>query len=87
MVWIESLNLNVWLLQIFAGNPEIFAAIALLVITSMAAMFRMNTIGLFLMIGMFLIMFSGIIDSVLLVMISVIGSLILGYLFVEIFTK
>ena len=87
MVWIEPLELNTWLVSVFAGTPEIFAAIALLVITSMAAMFRMNTIGLFLMIGVFLILFAGIIDSVLLIMISIIGGLILGYLFVEIFTK
>lgn len=86
-MWIESLNLEVWLVQVFAGNPEIFAAIALMVITSMAAMFRMNTIGLFLMIGMFLILFAGFIDSVLLVMIAIIGGLMLGYLFYQMFVQ
>jgi len=74
-------------LQIFAGNPEIFAAIALLVITSMAATFRMTTIGLFFMIGMFLLMFSGFINSVLLIFIAIIGGLILGHLFYKIFIQ
>ncbi len=79
-MWIESLNLEKWMISVFAGTPEIFAAIALLVITSLAATFRMNTIGLFFMIGMFLLMFSGFINSVLLILIAVIGGLALGYL-------
>ena len=85
MEWTESLNLEKWMLQIFAGTPEIFAAIALLVITSLAATFRMNTIGLFFMVGMFLLMFSGFINSVLLILIAVIGGLVLGYLIHRIF--
>jgi len=87
MVWIESLELQTWLISIFAGTPEIFAAIALLVITSMAATFRMTTIGLFFIIGMFLLMFSGFINSVLLILIAVIGGLALGYWFSRIFIQ
>jgi len=87
MDFIEPLNLQVWLLQIFAGTPEIFAAIALLVITSLAAVFRMNLIGLVFIIGMFLLMFSGFIDSVLLMLIAIIGGLAIGFFFVKIFTR
>ncbi len=85
MAWIEPLNLETWMLSVFAGTPEIFAAIALLVITSLAAAFRMNTIGLFFMLGVFLLMFSGFINSVLLILIAVIGGLALGYLIHRIF--
>lgn len=86
-MWIESLNLSVWLIQIFAGTPEIFTAIALLVIATMASMFRMTLGGLFLMIAMFLLMFSGFIDSVLLILIAVIGGLMLGYWLSRIFVQ
>lgn len=83
--WIQPLELETWMIQVFAGNPEIFAAIALLIITSMAAMFRMNGIGLFFMIGMFLLMFSGFINSVLLIIIAVLGGLLIGYWLARIF--
>lgn len=87
MAWIEPLNLETWLISVFAGNPEIFAGIALLVITSMAAMFRMTTIGLFFMIGMFLLLFSGFINSVLLSFIAIIGGLVLGYVLYKVFIQ
>ena len=83
MAWIESLTLETWLLSVFAGNPEIFAIISLIVITSIAAMFRMNTLGLFSIIGIFLIIFTGFIDSGLLTFILIIGGLVLGYVFVR----
>ncbi len=85
MAFIEPLALETWMISIFAGTPEIFAGIALLVISSMAAMFRMSVIGLFFMIGMFLLMFSGFINSVLLILIAVIGGLALGYMLHRIF--
>lgn len=87
MVWIEPLELETWMISVFAGTPEIFAAIALLVITSMATMFRMTTLGLFFMIGMFLLMLSGFINSVLLIFIAIIGGLALGYVLSRIFVQ
>ncbi len=85
MTWIQPLELQTWMISVFAGNPEIFAGIALLVITTLAATFRMTTVGLFFMIGMFLLMFSGFINSILLVFIAVIGGLALGYIIHRIF--
>ena len=85
MTWIQPLELQTWMISVFAGNPEIFAGIALLVITTLAATFRMTTVGLFFMIGMFLLMFSGFINSVLLILIAVIGGLALGYMIHRIF--
>ncbi len=85
MAFIEPLALKTWMISVFAGTPEIFAGIALLVIASMAAMFRMRVIGLFFMIAMFLLMFSGFINSVLLIFIIVIGGLALGYMLHRIF--
>ena len=87
MAWIQPLELQTWLISVFAGTPEIFAAIALLVITRLAAYFRMTLIGLVFIIGMFLLMFSGFIDSVLLILIAIIGGLALGFFMVRIFTR
>jgi len=87
MTFIEPLALETWMIQVFAGSPEIFAAIALLVITALASTFRMTIMGLFFMIAMFLLMFSGFIDSVLLILIAIIGGLAIGYLFYKIFTQ
>ncbi|HDK42075.1 MAG TPA: hypothetical protein ENG87_01745 [Candidatus Pacearchaeota archaeon] len=79
MTFIQPLELQTWLISIFAGKPEIFAAIALLVITSMAAYFRMKFVGLIFILGIFLIMFSGFIDSFLIILIVLIGGLVIGY--------
>ena len=85
--WIEPLQLQTWLISVFAGTPEIFAGIALLVITTLAMTFRMTIMGLVFMIAMFLLMFSGFIDSVLLIFISIIGGLVLGYWFYRLFIQ
>lgn len=85
MSWVEPLELETWIISIFAGDPEIFTAIALLVISSMAAYFRMNTISLFFMMGVFLLMFSGFISSPFLILISIIGGLAIGYFISRIF--
>jgi ABC-type multidrug transport system permease subunit len=85
MSWIEPLELETWIISVFSGDPEIFTAIALLVISSMAGYFRMNTISLFFMIGVFLLMFSGYISASFLILISIIGGLVIGYFISRIF--
>jgi hypothetical protein len=85
MSWIEPLELETWMISVFSGDPEIFTAIALLVISSMAGYFRMNTISMFFMIGVFLLMFSGFISASFLILISIIGGLMIGYFISKIF--
>jgi len=79
MSWIEPLALKTWIISVFSGDPEIFTAVALLVIASMAGYFRMNTVTTFFMVGIFLLMFSGFIAPSLLILISILGGLALGY--------
>jgi hypothetical protein len=76
---IEPLNLELWIINVFSGDSSIFAIISLLIITSMAAYFRMNAIGMFFMIGIFLLMFSGYIPVTLVVFITIIAGLLIGY--------
>ena len=79
MEWTQPLELEKWIIQVFAGNPDIFAAIALMAIAGLAAFFRMNALGLFFMIGVFIIMFSGFIGDTLLILIAIVGGLLIGY--------
>ena len=87
MEFIQPLALHTWLISVFAGTPEIFTAVALLVITGLATYFRMKVIGLFFMLGVFLLMFSGFINSSLLILILIIGGLLLGYTISKIFGR
>ena len=77
--FIQSLNLEKILINVFSGTPEIFTAIAIMVILGMAAFFRMTYMITFLMIGIFLLMFAGYIDSSLFVLLGIVGALLIGF--------
>ena len=79
MAWVDPLNLEEIIVQIFAGSGTYFGIIALFVITGMAGYFRMNGITLAFMMGVFLLMFSGYIPASLVVFITIIAGLIIGY--------
>jgi len=79
MAWIEPLELKTWIVQVFAGSPTIFGTVAIIIICGMAGFFRMNTISLFFMMGLFLIMFSGILTITMLTPFIIIGAFIAGY--------
>ena len=78
MAWIEPLQLEYIIRNVFSGNTAIFTGIMILIITAMAGYFRMVGMTLFLMIGIFFIMFYNYIDqSIYFVLISV-GGLLIG---------
>ena len=76
--WLEPLNLQPIFQVIFAGDPDIFMAIALITISVMAGFFRMTVTTMFFMLGIFLLMFSGYINSPMLALFSIIGGLVAG---------
>jgi len=76
--WIEPLNLETWLMQVFAGSTDIFSTIALIIIVSMAAYFRMNILGIFFSVAVFLLLFSGFITSPLLIFGGIVAGIIVG---------
>ena len=78
-MWVEPLNLETFVINIFAGDIAIFTAVALFVITGMAAYFRMTGVTLMLMIGVFFIMFSGYVDQSIYFLLVSIGGLLVGY--------
>ena len=85
MDFIQPLALKVWILQVFAGNPDIFGAIAVFVIAMMSGYFRMNGISLFFMLGLFILMFSGFIGVNFLVLFAILGGLVIGYTISKVF--
>ncbi len=76
--WIQPLQLETWVVNVFAGSLDIFLAFALFVIFGMSGYFRMNAIGMFLMLAIFLIMFNTYVTSYFLMMIGVFGGLLIG---------
>lgn len=79
MAFVEPLELQTILINIFAGDFRIFTAISLLAITGLAGYFRMTGIVLMFMIGLFFIMFSDFVDvSIYFILISI-GGLLIGY--------
>jgi len=79
MSWLEPLKLETIFVNIFAGTPDYFFIIALIVIAGMAGFFRMTTLTLFFMLGLFLFILSETTISVFLVFFSIIAGLIVGY--------
>lgn len=87
MAWISPLQLETWFGSVLAGSPEILTAIALLFIVSMAGYFRMNGIALFLMMGLFLVMFYTLLNSSLFILMLIIGGLIIAFTISRIFAR
>jgi hypothetical protein len=87
MAFIQPLNFEQWFINVFAGNPDIFGAIAIMVIASMSAYFRMSGVGLFFIIGLFVLMFSGFIGTTFLTVMGIIGGLVIGFTLSKIFNQ
>ena len=84
MVWIEPLELETWLINVFAGDATYFAALAIFAIVALAGYFRMNGINMGFMILIFILMFSGYIPASLLIFISIFAGLLVGYVMAKI---
>lgn len=79
MVWIEPLDLEEWLINVFAGSATYFAPIAVFVILGLSAYFRLTGFSMIFMILVFLLMFTGYIPTSLLLFIAIGGGLVVGY--------
>jgi len=79
MDYIQPLALQTWLESVLAGTPDIFIALALLVIFGMAGYFRMQGFSMFIMVGIFALLFVEIIPFSLVTLIAIFGGLAIGY--------
>jgi len=81
MAFIEPLQLETWIINVFSGSSAIFLAVALIAIMGLAGLFKMNAIVLFYMIGVFLIFFNGWIDpSIFFLLLAMGGMLIIFWI-------
>ena len=86
--WLEPLQLQTYFMNIFAGNPDYFIAISLIVISAMAGYFRMTTLTLFFMLGVFLFTFKDfILGSPILLLFSTIAGLSIGFTLSKLWTQ
>ena len=79
MAWIEPLQLEYWIRNVFSGSNAIFTAMALISITAMAAYFKMTRVMLVLILFIFMIMFYNYIDQSIYFLLIAIGGLLIGY--------
>lgn len=75
---IEPFEMQTWIVSVFSGNPDYFLAIALIVIVGMSAYFKMTTLTMVFMVGIFTLIFSPYIQSPFIALFSVIAALVIG---------
>jgi len=80
MTWTEPLELQTILINIFAGDATYFTAVAIFSIVALSGFFRMSGIVLGFMLMIFLLMFSEYVPPSLVILISIIGGMIVGYI-------
>lgn len=86
--FLEPLQLQVFFMNIFAGNPDYFIAISLITISAMAGFFRMTTLTLFFMLGIFLFAFKDyLLGSPILLLFSIITGLSIGFTLSKLWTQ
>ena len=78
MTFIEPLALETIILNVFSGTPEIFTAVALVVLAGLAGYFRMNMLSMFFMFGTFLLMFSAYTSPSIILFILIIAGISIG---------
>ena len=78
-MWVEPLELKTWLVNILAGDATYFSAIAIFVIISLSAYFRMNGIALGFLVLLFGLMFLSEATPALTIFVVIIAALIVGY--------
>jgi hypothetical protein len=79
MTWIEPLAMQDWFINVLSGKTDIFLGLALMVITSLSAYFRMNGMAMFLMLAIFMLLMNPFIDSALTLVIFIFLGLGIGY--------
>lgn len=76
--FIEPLALGTWFVSVLAGSPEVFFALAMLAILSMAMFFRMTMLVTGFMFFTFILMFNDYIPTGLFYLVAIVGALLIG---------
>lgn len=84
--YIQPLELETWITQVFAGSPDVFIGVALMVVMGLAGFFKMNTMMTGFMMGLFFLMFWTFVSTPLVLVIAIFGGLGIGYSLAKIFS-
>ena len=87
MAFIPPLQLETWIVNVFAGDIKYFTAIVILFITMMAGYFRMVTLTLMFMLVIFFVIFKGYVDQSIYFIIISLGGLLVGWWVKQIVTR
>lgn len=85
--WIKPLELGKIFSDVFAGDPRILMAIAIITISGMAAYFRMTFTTLIFFIMLFSLMFVESVSGEIWYMIVIIGGLVVGFVLSKIISR
>jgi len=73
MTWIPPLEMETWLVNVFAGTQNIFIITCFIVIAGMAAYFRMTTMLTAMMFVLFAVLMSGYLTGIYLIVVLLVG--------------
>lgn len=76
--FVEPLELRRWTIEILAGSPAIFTAIALIALFGLAGFFRMNMLITMFMLAAFFLFFRTELDQSIYFVVLSIGGLVVG---------
>ncbi len=76
MALIEPLNLQDWFINIFSGNVVIFVFVSVIVMSMMAAAFKMPNIVFGVLLGLFAVVFASLFPGLLIIIIIISGYVI-----------
>jgi len=77
--WIQPLELEKVFAGVFAGNPGILLAIALIAMAIMAGFFRMAVTSLIFLVAMFVLLFFEFVPTSIFYLIAIMGALGVGF--------
>jgi len=86
MAYHSPFELYHWWVTTFAGNISIFLAIALIGMTSLAALFRMPVLVIGMMFSLFIIMLSTYFQNFYII-VAVIGGLVVGWILIRLLSR
>lgn len=79
MTWIEPLDMETWIVQVFSGSTDIFTAIFIIAVSALAGYFKMPgvTYGMIFLIG--IMMFKDWITPSVTIFVTIILSVLISY--------
>ena len=78
MVFIESLDLQTWFVNVFSGTPEIFFLLSFMFISFMTAVFKMKPLTTMIMLSLFIILMTQFVGDAFLIITLILAVIFIG---------